>query len=132
MRFAILLAALLLSVPALAQDAGPDSDGDGIADLFDNCIAQPNARQLDQDGDNAGNACDGDLDNDGKTGGVDWILWRGAYLTQMGDCALAADFDESGRVDWFDYRMLANSLWKQPPGPSAKPYIPGLPSACRP
>lgn len=42
-----------------------DGDGDGVPDFRDNCVAVPNASQLDTDGDNAGNACDSDDDNDG-------------------------------------------------------------------
>jgi subtilisin family serine protease len=36
----------------------PDGDGDGIADLADNCPAAPNPAQVDADGDGAGDACD--------------------------------------------------------------------------
>ncbi|GAB4296591.1 MAG: hypothetical protein Kow0090_11720 [Myxococcota bacterium] len=37
---------------------GPDSDGDGIADVCDNCPNDPNPDQTDTDGDGAGNPCD--------------------------------------------------------------------------
>jgi subtilisin family serine protease len=36
----------------------PDGDGDGIADLADNCPAVANPTQVDSDGDGAGDACD--------------------------------------------------------------------------
>ena len=39
--------------------ACPDSDGDGVSDCLDNCIATPNADQADADGDGVGDACDG-------------------------------------------------------------------------
>ncbi len=39
---------------------GPDSDGDEVADLQDNCPEVPNRDQQDSDGDGRGDACDGD------------------------------------------------------------------------
>ena len=44
-----------------------DSDGDGVVDGADNCVAVPNADQADADGDQAGDACDGCPDDSGKT-----------------------------------------------------------------
>ncbi|MBI2552824.1 thrombospondin type 3 repeat-containing protein [Candidatus Uhrbacteria bacterium] len=43
----------------------PDRDGDGVADGADNCPGVLNADQRDTDGDQEGNACDLDDDNDG-------------------------------------------------------------------
>ena len=42
----------------------PDTDGDGLHDLEDNCITELNADQLDNDGDDQGDVCDSDDDND--------------------------------------------------------------------
>lgn len=39
-------------------DAGPDTDGDGYPDGWDNCPQQPNPDQLDSDGDGLGDVCD--------------------------------------------------------------------------
>ena len=38
---------------------GTDEDADGIDDRIDNCPNVPNQDQADADGDNAGDACDG-------------------------------------------------------------------------
>lgn len=55
-----------------------DSDGDGIADPFDNCPTTPNPSQADLDADGAGDACDncpttpnpGQLNSDGDASGA--------------------------------------------------------------
>jgi hypothetical protein len=44
----------------------PDSDRDGRPDWADNCVAVANFRQVDSDGDGYGNACDADLNDDGR------------------------------------------------------------------
>ncbi|MGH1491081.1 MAG: SdrD B-like domain-containing protein [Acidimicrobiales bacterium] len=44
-----------------------DSDGDGIVDTEDNCPEDANADQADNDGDDLGDVCDPDDDNDGLT-----------------------------------------------------------------
>lgn len=53
-----------------AHDFAADADGDGVADLTDNCPGQSNSGQFDCDGDGVGDACDNDaVDDDGD--GVD-------------------------------------------------------------
>jgi len=47
-----------------AQKPGTDTDGDGIADVEDNCPLLWNYSQHDIDGDGLGDACDPDSDND--------------------------------------------------------------------
>ncbi|MEO8224209.1 MAG: thrombospondin type 3 repeat-containing protein, partial [Gammaproteobacteria bacterium] len=44
-----------------------DTDGDGVADVLDNCTLVANPTQCDSDGDGYGNACDGDLNNNSFT-----------------------------------------------------------------
>ncbi len=53
------------------QPGEGDEDGDGIADADDNCPSVANEDQTDTDGDNAGDACDSDDDNDGTPDNAD-------------------------------------------------------------
>ncbi|MES2885759.1 MAG: thrombospondin type 3 repeat-containing protein, partial [Pseudomonadota bacterium] len=53
----------------VSRPGGPDSDGDGVADVSDNCVDASNASQTDTDADGLGDACDAppppDADGDG-------------------------------------------------------------------
>ena len=69
---------LVVGLP-LAASAGPnldatDSDGDGVSDSFDNCIAVANPGQADKDHSGCGDACDipCDVDGDGVVGGAEF------------------------------------------------------------
>jgi len=48
-----------------------DSDVDGVADNYDNCLDTPNPTQYDADDDGLGDACDPDADNDGFANELD-------------------------------------------------------------
>jgi hypothetical protein len=64
--FAGLPAALAVTPQAAFAHPEPgDIDGDGIRDEFDNCPQTRNADQSDVDGDELGDRCDKDADNDG-------------------------------------------------------------------
>jgi hypothetical protein len=76
---------------------GPDADGDGVEDAVDNCPSVPNPLQEDRDVDGAGDACDGDDDNERFTDA------REAYLGADGldDCAATpAAHDEAPPDAW--------------------------------
>jgi hypothetical protein len=76
----------LLVLP-LAASAGPtsgsDSDGDGVADPFDNCTAVQNADQADADHDGCGDPCDAsitcDATGDGGVGIPDFNILLGEF-----------------------------------------------------
>jgi hypothetical protein len=50
---------------AEADCVDTDDDGDGVADVDDNCVVTANTDQLDQDDDDIGDACENDTDGDG-------------------------------------------------------------------
>jgi hypothetical protein len=58
-----------------ADEYTPDTDGDGVADIYDNCPGTANAGHADADGDGLGDACDptpgGDPPPDGGGGAGD-------------------------------------------------------------
>lgn len=58
-------------LPCLAGFDGRDEEGDGAADLRDNCPTASNDTQTDADDDGVGNACDPDADADGIANGTD-------------------------------------------------------------
>jgi len=59
----------------------PDSDGDGVPDVLDNCVAVSNAGTLDcdTDQDGYGNRCDCDLTNSTACTTADLGLWKIAF-----------------------------------------------------
>ena len=89
-----------------------DSDGDGVPDRFDDCREQPNPDQRDTDGDGFGDACDGDLDQDGVVGPSDLARLERALRARIP----GADLDGDGTVDERDRSLLAVWLF-HPPGP---------------
>ena len=120
MTFVLVLAFLagtsLPSISAHALIVGPswDTDGDQIADELDNCLIHPNPTQQDADGDNYGNACDGDLNGNCIVEFSDFHVFRESmFLTG----SLAADLDDDFDVDFEDLAVLRESMFTTP-GPS--------------
>jgi hypothetical protein len=70
------LAALCAAGLAIAAFAGPatDTDGDGVFDVVDNCLARKNPppSDCDTDNDGYGNYCDGDFNNDKAVNATDF------------------------------------------------------------
>lgn len=91
-----------------------DSDGDGVPDSRDNCVAVSNKDQLDTDGDGYGNACDADLNNDGFVNALDLAAIR----SQFGKRGVAGDINGDGIVNALDVSRFSK-LFGKAPGPSA-------------
>ena len=96
-----------------------DTDNDGILDDQYNCILIPNADQRDTDGDDYGNVCDGDLNNDGGTNTLDLNLYKLAHRSAIGDANynVHADFNWDGVINTLDLNIY-KGLHRKPPGPS--------------
>jgi len=97
----------------------PDTDSDGVPDGSDNCTDVANVDQLDTDGDDYGNLCDGDLNNDGSTNTLDLNLYKLAHRSALGDANydVDADFNGDGVINTLDLNIY-KGLHRKPPGPS--------------
>jgi hypothetical protein len=118
-----------------------DHDSDGVASIDDNCPATVNPGQEDGDGDDLGNACDGDDDGDGL--GDAFELAHGFDPLVAGEAGLDADGDgldglaeqasgtdphaiDSDRDGFSDgQEIVANS---DPNDPASVPAIASVPS----
>jgi len=97
-----------------------DTDSDGVNDLLDNCTLDANPDQRDTDGDNIGNLCDADLDNNCAINFLDLGLLKSVFFS-VGD--QDADFNGDGAVNFLDLGIMKAAFF-QAPGPS------GLDNAC--
>ena len=124
----------LLVVGASGTIAGPtpDSDGDNVKNLVDNCMDVSNpvntqGIQVDYDRDGYGNQCDGDLNNTGAVNVTDFILFGTAFGSACGwdgsACTDAnynpdADMDASGSIGVTDFVLFGANFLLGTPGPS--------------
>jgi uncharacterized repeat protein (TIGR01451 family) len=93
-----------------------DTDGDGVAQVYDNCLNVANPDQRDTDFDGFGNICDGDLNNSlGPVNFADLSLFRSAFGTSNPH----ADLNGNGGLVNFTDLSIFRALFGQPPGPSA-------------
>ena len=104
--------------PIAASDAELlDSDGDGIPDVSDNCIEEENASQLDTDGDDYGNACDCDFDQNLACSIADFSIFREDYIATA-DRGVGTDMDGNGAVSIADFSLFRTGYVAGVPGPS--------------
>jgi uncharacterized repeat protein (TIGR01451 family) len=94
-----------------------DSDGDGIPDASDNCIEVQNASQLDTDGDDFGNACDCDFDQNLACNIADFSIFREDYISTV-DRGVGTDMDGNGAVSIADFSLFRTGYIAAAPGPS--------------
>ncbi len=91
----------------------PDTDDDGVQDVADNCVAVVNADQRDTDGDDIGNACDADFNQDCTVNVIDLGLLRVNFFSSDPDTDLNGD----GVVNVVDLGLMRAAFFSTP-GPS--------------
>jgi hypothetical protein len=100
-----LVVGLPLAATAGPTPGGPDTDGDGVENAFDNCPAAVNPAQKDLDHDNCGDFCDCDYDNNTVCNSGDYFAFKATYLKGVGDPGYnpLADCDCNGVINSGDY-----------------------------
>jgi len=99
--------------------AGADGDGDGFADVCDNCFEAVNPDQRDTNDDGYGNVCDADLNDDLIVNLADLSILRQHYGAASGDPNFDSDSDLNGDgiINLGDLAIL-RAYYGGAPGPS--------------
>lgn len=97
----------------ISDGTAGDTDGDGVVDTSDNCTLVPNPVQRDTDGDNYGNYCDPDFDNNLFINATDLAYMKSMLFTADPD----ADLNGNGIVNGADVAILKDMFFGEP-GPS--------------
>lgn len=84
-----------IQVPKLPVVTAPDADDDGVPDSTDNCVNEPNADQVNADGDALGDACD--LNSFAPAAGS--MTSTGASGTEGDTLAASGDFTDADGND---------------------------------
>lgn len=85
-----------------------DSDGDGVADVADNCIQIANADQRDTDGDGIGSLCDADISNDCVVNFIDLGEMKSVFFS--GDAN--ADLNGDSAVNFLDLGIMKEQFFR--------------------
>ena len=85
--------------------------------MSDNCIEEENASQLDTDGDDYGNACDCDFDQNLTCSIADFSIFREDYIATA-DRGFGTDMDGNGAVSIADFSLFRTGYVAVVPGPS--------------
>lgn len=104
------------STPAASTftiEEAPDADTDGIPDDEDNCTLISNPGQYDSNGDDFGNRCDPDLNDDGIVNFIDLGIMKSVFLTNDRH----ADLNGDRIVNFIDLGIM-KSFFLKAPGPS--------------
>jgi hypothetical protein len=94
-----------------------DGDGDGSADVFDNCMEIANPSQCDSDQDGYGNHCDPDYNNDGSVAIPDFNMLRANMGTTTPPSDAIYDHDCDGVISIPDFNVF-RTFFGEVPGPS--------------
>jgi hypothetical protein len=97
--------------------ADSDCEGDGISNELDNCQGTPNPIQDDTDGDDCGNLCDADYDQDGVIGWLDFGAFAAHFSTNDEQYMHSEPVTSQRVVGYLDFGYLA-SKFGGTPGPS--------------
>ncbi len=119
MNRAVFLFSFAAMLSLTVARAGPDTDGDGVADDVDNCIEHFNPDQIDTDDDGFGNRCDPDLNNDFAVNFADLPILKAAFFAtpDVPEWNPEADFNGDDRINFGDLGIFQNFVFG-PPGPS--------------
>lgn len=89
-----------------------DGDGDGVSDPDDNCVAVANRTQANCDGDDRGDACDADYNNDGWVDMGDFVIFSRQLARSESGVAFdsCADANGDGKLADEDLQFMMEAL----------------------